>query len=149
MKKLLITICLFSFINCTNQKDEQEAILKVIEAENVAFSTNKDRLAWASYWHISPDSRWWFTGLDYFEYWKEGDFKKAISAKAIPPVNNGQNSLSDLVVKVNRSVAWATFDRKEATPDGKAAFTHDVCLLEKINNEWKIVSYSIHQYNPK
>src|SRR5690349_17769103 len=130
--RLAIVVFTFGLLNCSNPNDEADVIRKLVESEDIAFSTSEDRLAWAGYWDISANSRWWYTAPDFHEYWNEADFKTAIATKNMPPLMNGQNTFSDFVIKVNGVIAWVTYDRKEVI-EGKPVFTHEVRLLEKIN----------------
>ena len=141
----LLTFC----IRCNKSTDEGSAIRKVIEAEDITFYQNKDRLAHASFWHIIPETRWWYSGLSNTEFWTGADYKAAIAKMDIPPADNATCTFTDFFVKVNGTIGWATYDKKNVTPEGKTEFAHEFRGMEKINGEWKIISASVHAFTPK
>src|SRR6188768_1351008 len=113
---VLIHACLLT--GCNQSPDmENEKIRAVIETEDIDFSNNEDRLAWFSYWHVTPDSRWWFTGLNYFEYWTGADFNAAIAAKNIPPADHARCTFSNFYIRSEGKIGWVTYDKKTETPE--------------------------------
>ncbi len=142
---LLLALTLVSFA----QTKDETAIRKVIEAEDVSFYTNKDRMAHVGYWHITPYTRWWYSGLKSVEFLTGDQWKADMANNKFPPADNAICSFSDFVIKANDKLAWVTYEKKTVTPEGKTEFTHEFRGMEKISGVWKIISASVHEYQPK
>ncbi len=144
-----LLLLVFIVVGCAQAGGDTPAIRQVIEAEDTSFYQNKDRLAHTKYWHIIPATRWWYSGKDMDEFWTENDYKAAIQNMNIPPADNAACTFSEFFIKVNGNVAWATYDKKTVTPGGETEHTHEFRGMEKIADEWKIISASVHTFTPK
>ena len=147
MKSLFFSLVFLalSFGAAFGQSDDA-AIKVVIEAESKAFHTNDDRSAFIAFWHITPDSRMVYSGPGTSMMYSGADMQAAISAGKLPPANQAESVFSNYAIRASGNVAWATFDQKSTTPDGKSSTMHEFRMMEKVGGVWKIVSESVHEY---
>ena len=61
--------------------------------------------------------------------------------------NGGFAFHSDYSMKIGRDMAWVNHDEVSVDTNGKVSLSHEIRLLEKWNNQWKLVGQSIHSYN--
>lgn len=61
--------------------------------------------------------------------------------------NGGFAFHSDYRMKIGRDMAWVNHDEVSVDTNGKVSLSHEIRLLEKWNNQWKLVGQSIHSYN--
>jgi hypothetical protein len=55
---------------------------------------------------------------------------------------------SNYKFSIHSTDAWVSHDEKSTAKDGTVTYSHEIRLLEKINNKWKLVGQSIHIYLP-
>ena len=60
----------------------------------------------------------------------------------------GSAANSNYKFSIHANDAWVSHDEKSTAKDGTVTYSHEIRLLEKINNEWKLVGQSIHIYVP-
>jgi hypothetical protein len=148
MKSLLTTLLLINTIFLMAQNGEEAAVRAAIEAESKAFHTNPDRQVFLSSWKLEGDSRLVYQGTEGTNLMTGDGIKAAVAAGQIPPADKAVSEFSNFVVRAGGTVAWATFDQKSTTPDGKLQYTREFRCMEKVNGQWKIVSSSVHAYQP-
>ena len=49
---------------------------------------------------------------------------------------------------IHANDAWVSHDERSTAKDGSVTYSHEIRLLERINNKWKLVGQSIHIYIP-
>lgn len=151
MKYLLLLLSLVTsgIYTLDAQTADELAIRQVIEAESRAYHHETVRATFLNYWHIIPESRLVYTGPDGSSFLTGADMEKARQAGQFPPPDYVVNVYSDFVIRANGDVAWASFDQKSTAPDGKITYMHEFRCLEKVGRDWKIISSSVHRYEPK
>ena len=61
--------------------------------------------------------------------------------------NGGFAFHSDHNMKIGSEMAWVSHNEASVDTNGKVSLSHEIRLLEKWNNQWKLVGQSIHSYN--
>ena len=136
------SILLLSF---RQQNDGVDAIKKLLEKEAATWRSG-DIAAHASCWHIQPYSRILVSTSDgmTFDVPPENMVKSSASMG-----KGGFAVISNLKVSIHGNDAWASHDEESTAKDGKKTYSYEIRILERINNEWKLVGQSIHIYVPK
>ena len=148
MKTLLFTMLLaLSCCSAVAQTDEV-AIRQIIESESRDYHLDPDRKVFTTYWHLTADTRLVLTDPTGTYAYSGKDLQAFVDKGEMPPANNAVSEYSNFVVKAGGTIGWATFDQKSTVPDGKSSYTREFRCVEKINGIWKIVSSSVHNYNP-
>lgn len=149
MKTLKLIVFLLGIsLTIFGQTSDEAAIRKIIEAEHTAFHTNSDRKIYMSYWSVKPETRWVSSGTSGAFFMTGDDLNVGMAKNMYPPMDNAKFIFSNFVAKASGTVGWASYDAKVDKTDGKSEFTHQFRCLEKIDGVWKIISGSVHQYNP-
>lgn len=127
-------------------KDEEKAIMSVIEKESQAF-WDKDFTAYADCWAHKNYVRtmgWWADGgITVVEGWEERG-KRTKKHMDDNPTVNPQNPLrKNMNIRIGTDMAWVTFDQygndtNDPTFD-MPGLSRETRILEKINGSWKIV----------
>ncbi len=60
----------------------------------------------------------------------------------------GTSVNTNYTFSIHSNDAWVSHDEQSITKEGVKSYSHEIRILEKINNEWKLVAQSIHVYNP-
>lgn len=151
MKNLfLFLFTLVTVINTLNAQTADElAIRQVIEGESKAYHHEAVRATFLNYWHIIPESRMVYTGPEGGSMLTGADMEKARSSGQFPPPDYVVNEYTNVVIRADGRIAWASLDQKSTAPDGKITYMHEFRCLEKIGQAWKIISSSVHRYEPK
>ena len=139
---LSASLLLFSF---RQQNDDAAAIKKLLEKEAATWRTG-DVTAHAACWQIQPYSRILVstTNGETFDVPPENMIKPSASMG-----NGGFAVISNYKVSIHGNNAWVSHDEESTSKDGKKTYSYEIRILEKINNEWKLVGQSIHIYVPK
>ena len=139
---LSASLLLFSF---RQQNDDAAAIKKLLEKEATTWRSG-DVAAHAACWHIQPYSRILVstTNGETFDVPPENMIKPSASTG-----NGGFAVISNYKVSIHGNNAWVSHDEESTSKDGKKTYSYEIRILEKINNEWKLVGQSIHIYVPK
>jgi TolB protein len=121
------------------------AIVRLLEKEGATWRSG-DIKAHADCWLIRPYSRILASGAD------GRSFDIPPSVITNPPVsmvgNGGFAILSNVKMSIQQNSAWVNHDEISVTKDGKETFTREIRLLEKVDNQWKLVGQSTHAYLP-
>ena len=129
-------------IGCNNKSDDQKEIIKLLEKESATWQAG-DIKGHANCWHIQPYSRILVSMAD-------GSMIDVPPAKVITPSNMGNGGVSvqtNYKMNISGNNAWVNHDEESTSRNGQKSFSSEFRLLEKINNEWKLVGQSIHFYN--
>ena len=129
-------------ITCCNHKtDDQNAIIKLLEKESATWQAG-DIKAHADCWHIQPYSRILVSMAD-------GSIIDVPPANIINPSKMGNGGVSvrtNYKMNISGNNAWVSHDEESTSRSGQKSFSSEFRILEKINNEWKLVGQSIHVY---
>jgi hypothetical protein len=129
--------------------DEQiNAILKVIEAESIAF-WKKDYDAWAGHWVHASYIRFmgWYPGggISYTEGWNalSDRIKQHLANDPTPNPNAAMVRRENINVRIIGDSAWVTFDQY-GVDSGQPTYdmpgrSRETRILEKQEEVWKIV----------
>ncbi len=120
--------------------DEKAAVQKAIENESYQFHHNADRNVFLSSWSMAEGTMMCYSGKAAQITLMGKDMKAAAENGTIPKASNENTTFANYVIRVNGNTAWATFDQTGAAGN----VTHEFRLMEKIGNDWKIVSSSVH-----
>lgn len=137
-----LLIGLFS-LGSNAQTTESENIIKVLEKESATWRSG-DSKAHASCWHIQPYSRILVSTTDGKTYDVPAEEMVKISDAAGP---GGSAINTNYKMNINGNTAWVSHNEASTAKDGVISYSYEIRLLEKINNEWKLVGQSIHMYN--
>jgi hypothetical protein len=150
MKKIFnFLVFLVGSVCATFAQSEDAAIKKMIESESRAFHENTDRNAFINYWSLAKGSIMVYSGNGSCTVFSGEQMKDAAASGQIPKPDNAKVEMSNYVIRANGNLAWAIFDQKTTTPDGKSSYQHEFRCLEKSGSDWKIVGSSVHSYEPK
>ena len=133
-----------------NLSDAEQAVMAVIARESSSFY-QKDLTTFSQCWAHAPDIRrlgWWSKG-GISDIWGWDDLERHTIQHFLDyPTNTRKLDLlrrENLVVQVDRDMAYATFD--EYVPNDDLVFHDLICgkagrVLRKIGGEWRIVYHS-------
>jgi len=139
-------IALFiSHITLAQTANDTTAIKQLLEKESAAWRAG-DIQAHASCWHIQPYSKI----LVSTPAGKTYDIPPAlmIQPKADAMGKGGSSVNTNYLMSIHGDDAWVSHDEVSTAKDGTKTYSHEIRILEKIDNEWKLVGQSIHAYNP-
>jgi Domain of unknown function (DUF4440) len=151
--KINFLVCLFFVLSLGStlaQSADEAAIRTAIEAESAAYHTNSDRSQFISFWQLTPEARLVYSSpsSQNTSLYDGKSMQAAVAAGQLPAADQAAREFTNYLIKASGSIGWATFDQKTTTPDGKVSYTHEIRCMEKIGGAWKIVSSSVHQYQP-
>src|SRR5881275_216489 len=143
----IIVILMTVFITGTLQAQEVNdtvTIKKLLEKESATWRSG-DNKAHAECWHVQPYSKI----LVSLPNGKCYDVPaESILRPASGQGNGGYAVNSNYGFSIHQNDAWVSHDEKSYAKDGTVTYSHEIKILEKINNEWKLVAQSIHIYVP-
>ncbi|GAB2850221.1 hypothetical protein GCM10027044_06710 [Hymenobacter ruber] len=129
---------------CSRATDEEAAIRQVLEREAATWRAG-DAPGHAACWHIQPYSRILVSTAD----GKALDIPPALMVSASPAMGQGGQAVqSNFKMSIAGNRAWVSHDEESTAKSGQKTFSYEVRLLEKIDNQWKLVGQSIHAYKP-
>ena len=146
MKSYITVVFLLISLNVTAQlNNDTLAIKQLLEKESATWRSG-DIQAHSDCWYIQPYSKILVslpTGKCY-------DVPpESIIHPAESMVGKGGSSVnSNYKFSIHDNDAWISHDEKSTAKDGSVTYSHEIRLLEKINNKWKLVGQSIHIYIP-
>ena len=148
MKKSIFVsffIMIFCYSNA-QQSGDSIAVRKVLEKDAVAWRA-ADAKGQAACWFIRPYSRILVSLAD-------GTIIDIPPAKMMDTTahkmgNGGAAVMSNYKQNISGNNAWVSHNEESTDKDGNKTYSYEIRLLEKINNEWKLVGQSIHLYHPK
>lgn len=147
MKPPLLYVFVFLLVlSCKNESDDYSAIKKVLEKESATWRSG-DIKNHAACWKVQPYSRILVSTGD----------GRVID---VPPENminppgqklgdGGSSTNSNYKMKITGNSAWVSHNEESISREGKKTNSYEIRLLEKINNEWKLVGQSIHILKPE
>ncbi|HLX92677.1 MAG TPA: hypothetical protein VKR32_13395 [Puia sp.] len=141
----LVMLSIFSVKVFSQQvNSDSVAIVKLLEKAATTFRAG-DTKAYANCWLVRPYSIILISTAD----------GKAMSipaeAMAHPSSHAGQGgyaTASNYKMSIHGDNGWTSFDEVSTAKDGAKSYSHEVWMVEKVNNEWKLVAASMHFYKP-
>jgi len=125
--------------------NDTTAIKQLLEKESAAWRAG-DVQAHANCWYIQPYSKILVSTPDGKTYDIPPSFM--IHPKADAMGKGGSSVNTNYLMSIHGNDAWVSHDEVSTAKDGTKSYSHEIRLLEKINNEWKLVGQSIHVYKP-
>jgi TolB protein len=145
-KSTLFTLfaVLLSSIYGRSQNDSI-SIVRLLEKEAATWRAG-DIKAHADCWQVRPYSRILVSTGD----GRALDIAPSVMLNPPPSLagNGGHAVLSNFAMSIKGDNAWVSHDEVAISKDGKEAYTREIRLLEKVNNQWKLVGQSGHSYTP-
>jgi hypothetical protein len=142
--KLKLAICLIPsliLLSCNPKVDDNQAIKSLLEKESSSWRLG-DSKTHAACWHIQPYSKILISTVD----GKTLDIPAEDIIKPIVNASGGTSKNTNYKMSIHDDNAWVSHDEVSIAKDGKKTFSHEIRLLEKINDNWKLVGQSIHAY---
>lgn len=148
MNKILFTffaLCAGTALNAQTTNDTT-AIKQLLERESATWRSG-DIQAHAACWQIQPYSKVLVSTSDGKCYDVPPE---AIVHPSAAQVGKGGSAVnSNYTFSIHGNDAWVSHDEASTAKDGTVTYSHEIRILEKINNEWKLVAQSIHLYKPE
>ena len=146
MKLIFILIILGGLSQSGNSQSTDElAIKQLLEKESATWRAG-DIKAHADCWVIKPYSRILVSTGD------STVLEIPTSVMINPPasiVGKGGSSVnSNYKMNITGNNAWVSHDEISTSADGVKTHSYEFRILEKINDQWKLVAQSIHIYKP-
>jgi hypothetical protein len=143
MKFTLIFCLLLAYTHGHSQsKNDSVAIVKLLEKAATTFRSG-DAKAYADCWKLQP----------YSVILISSDDGKAMSISAemmIKPSSymgqGGFATVTNYKMSIHNDNGWTSFDEVSTAKDGTKSYSYEMWMVEKINNEWKLVAASMHFY---
>jgi hypothetical protein len=149
MKKIIVLFLIINLIsNCKKLENDS-----IDEKQNIINLLTKEAKTWrnsnfeehAACWQIQSYSRILVSLSD-------GETidvpPNAMKDPKIKMGNGGTFEFSNFKIKINQNTAIVTHNEISTSKDSVKTYSYEMRFLEKINSNWKIVSQSIHIYNP-
>ncbi len=147
MKHLPLACIALSFITALKAQtiNDTSAIKQLLEKESATWRSG-DLQAHADCWQIQPYSKILVST-------PEGkSFVVPPEIMLHPPAGmagkGGSAINSNYTFSIHDNDAWVSHDEASTTKDGTKSYSHEIRILEKINDQWKLVAQSIHVYKP-
>lgn len=135
---VLLSSCLLA--GCSQPMDDTAAIKQVLEKESATWRAG-DVPGHAACWHIQPYSRILVSTTD----GQALDIPPAQMLAASPSMGQGGAAVNtNYKMHVAGNTAWVSHDEESTAKDGQKTYSYELRLLEKIDNQWKLVGQSIH-----
>ncbi len=127
---------------CSRPVDDTAAIKHLLETESATWRAG-DVQGHAACWHIQPYSRILVSTAD----GKALDIPPALMVAPSPAMGQGGAAVNtNYQVHVAGNAAFVSHDEESTAKDGQKTYSYEFRVLEKIDNQWKLVGQSIHAY---
>jgi len=124
--------------------DEEAAIRQLLERESATWRAG-DAAGHAACWQVRPYGRILISTTD----GRLLDVPPAAMLALSPSMGQGGHAVnSNYHMHIAGADAWVSHDELSTAKDGQKTYSREIRLLEKINNQWKLVGQSIHLYKP-
>jgi len=144
MKSLLLLLISVGAVGCSQPTDDAAAIKQVLEKESATWRAG-DVPGHAACWHIRPYSRILVSTTD----GQVLDIPPARMVAPSPIMGQGGHAVNtNYHMHIAGTTAWVSHEEESTAKDGHKTFSHEIRLLEKVDNQWKLVGQSIHLYKP-
>ncbi|MFN8353971.1 MAG: hypothetical protein U0Y10_05990 [Spirosomataceae bacterium] len=150
MKKVVYLAVIFlGMYGAALAQNEEEAIKRTVESEAKALKSHQPDVV-RRLWKFDKNDTHAIINVSLpngFQFHLSG-IDLANDAK-FPPADNVTVKNSGYRIRIDSSIAYASYETTQTKPDGSFVKSHRVDMLEKVGNEWKIVEVSEHYYLPK
>lgn len=147
MKQILFACLALLFATASEAQttNDTTAIKQLLEKESATWRSG-DIEAHAACWQVQPYSKILVSTPDGKCY----DVPpQAVIHPSPASVGKGGSAVnSNYTFSIHGNDAWVSHDEASTAKDGTITYSHEIRILEKINNEWKLVAQSIHLYKP-
>ncbi|QKG55592.1 endo-arabinase [Hymenobacter sp. BRD128] len=140
MKALLPLFISLALSSCRQPVDDTAAIKHLLEKESATWRAG-DVPGHAACWHIQPYSRILVSTGD----GQALDIPPAAMLTSSSSMGQGGAAVNtNYKLHVAGTTAWVSHDEESTAKDGKKTYSYELRLLEKIDDQWKLVGQSIH-----
>lgn len=147
MKSTLLLLVGLGAAGCSQSAattDEEAAIRLLLERESATWRAG-NVAAHAACWQVRPYSRILISTAD----GRLLDLPPAAVVAPSPAMGQGGQAVhSNYHMHIAGTDAWVSHDEVSTAKDGQKTYSREVRLLEKVDNQWKLVGQSIHLYKP-
>lgn len=144
MKLLVILLATLALGSCSQPMDDTAAITHLLEKESATWRAG-DVAGHAACWHIQPYSRVLVSTGD----GQALDIPPARMVEPSPSMGQGGAAVNtNYKLHVAGNTAWVSHDEESTAKNGQKTYSYELRLLEKIDNQWKLVGQSIHIRKP-
>ncbi len=126
-------------------KNAEETAIKKALDEQVAAVYAGDVVAIQKFYKDDPKAFHIVSGTAGEFGWRDNESIKSNQKKAKP--RNGTPVRSNYNINIVGNMATAHYDQNNTFNDGKVLTEHNLHILERVNNQWKIIGASIHPNN--
>lgn len=143
MNRFLLTLFLFiTGLSSEGQSIADSISIRLLLEKESATWRAQDSAGHASCWAIQPYSKIWIS-------LKNGsvldvDPQQMIRLRPSQMGNGGYAVNSNYCFQISGNQAWVSHREISVTTDGSKTNSLELRLLEKLNDEWKLVGQSIH-----
>jgi hypothetical protein len=143
MKSSLIFCFLLACTYARSQSDQDSvAIVKLLEKAATTFRSG-DAKGYADCWQVRPYSVVLVSTAD----GKSMSVSADMMVKPSPHMGKGGfATATNYKMSIHTDNGWTSFDEVSTAKDGTKSYSHEMWMVEKINNEWKLVAASMHFY---
>ena len=131
---------------CKNYSSEADAIKKLLEKESATWRSG-DIKGHAECWKIQPYSRILVSTGDGTVIDVPPDYMISPPGKKMG--TGGSSVNTNYKINISGDNAWVSHNEESTSNEGTQTASYEIRILEKINNEWKLVGQSIHIIKPK
>jgi hypothetical protein len=128
------------------QSADETAIRQLLEKESATWRSG-DVKGHAACWAIKPYSKIVVSTVD--GKMIDVDPNLMIAPSAGMAGKGGTSVNTNYKMSITGNSAWVTHNEESTAADGTRNYTFEFRMLEKIDDEWKLVGQSIHAYKPK
>ena len=140
MKTVLPLLISLILTSCSQPLDDTAAIKLLLEKESATWRAG-DVAGHAACWNIRPYSRILVSTAD----GQALDIPPALMLAASPSMGQGGAAVNtNYKMHVAGTTAWVSHDEESTARDGQKTYSYELRLLEKSDNQWKLVGQSIH-----
>lgn len=142
--KYILTLCLLLvyIYGHAQTGSDSIAIVKLLEKAAVTFRSG-DTKAYADCWHVQPCSVLLISSADGKALTiPAGALGKPSSAMG----QGGYATVTNYRMSIHGDNGWTSFDEISTARDGTKTYSYELWMVEKINEEWKLVGGSLHFY---
>ena len=146
MRKILLFTLIFISIKSFSQIiDDSTAIKNVLIKESATWRSG-DVKGHTECWYVQPYTKILVStpGGKCYDVPPE----TMIHPSAAMVGQGGSSENSNYKFSIHGNYAWVSHDERSMAKNGTVTYSHEIRMLEKINDQWKLVAQSIHIYNP-
>jgi hypothetical protein len=142
--KWTFSFCLILIYMCSysQRAADSTAIKKLLEKGSATYRSG-DAKGYADCWKVQP----YGTIIISTDDGKAFSFTAEEMAKPSEYMGKGGfATMNNFKMGIYSNSAWVSFDEISTAKDGTKSYSYEMWMLEKINEEWKLVGASMHFY---